>query len=247
MVEIDPQLIERLRQAGSVVASTGAGTSAESGIATFRQAQTGLWSRFRPEDLATPEAFEKNPQRVWDWYQWRREQLSSVQPNPGHQALAQMADQLSGFTLITQNVDGLHQRAGSTGVIELHGSIVRNICHRTFQPVELDQLPDAANSPPRSPHHREGLVRPAVVWFGEALPQKALEAAIQASSKCEVFFSIGTSSLVQPAASLAEMARQAGSLVVEINPEPTPLSRHADIVLQGKSGEILPRILELLR
>lgn len=246
MIEISLQLIKALKQADSVVASTGAGTSAESGIATFRQSQTGLWSRFRPEDLATPEAFEKNPQRVWEWYQWRREQLRNVQPNPGHHALAKMAAMLNGFTLITQNVDGLHQRAGSQEVIELHGSIVRNICHRSRLEVELEHLEGDQHSPPRSPHHRQGLVRPAVVWFGEALPQAALESAIQASSRCQVFLSIGTSSIVQPAASLAEMARQAGSLVVEINPASTPLSSHADMVLQGKSGEILPRILELL-
>ena len=153
---------------------------------------------------------------------------------------------LNGFTLITQNVDGLHQRAGSRDVIEVHGSIVRNICHRTHRDVDLVQLPSDGSSPPRSPHHPEGLVRPAVVWFGEALPRDALESAIHASSCCDVFFSIGTSSLVQPAASLAEIAKQAGSLVVEINPESTPLSPQADIVLQGKSGEILPRILELL-
>ena len=246
MIEISPLLIETLKQAKGVVASTGAGISAESGIATFRQAQTGLWSRFRPEDLATPEAFERNPQRVWEWYQWRREQLHDTQPNPGHHALARMADLLKGFALITQNVDGLHQRAGSKDVIEVHGSIVRNMCHRTHLEVELTQLADSQGSPPRSPHHPEGLVRPAVVWFGEALPGAALEAAIQASSRCEVFLSIGTSSLVQPAASLAGLARKAGSLLVEINPESTPLSPHADIVLQGKSGEILPRILELL-
>ena len=246
MIEISEDLITALKQAGSVVASTGAGASAESGITTFRQPQTGLWSQFRIEDLATPEAFEKHPRRVWEWYQWRREQLGEAQPNPGHHALARMAALLDDWVLITQNVDGLHQRAGSTDVIELHGSIVRNICHLTHREVDLEQLADCDAKPPASPHHPAGLVRPAVVWFGEALPGAALDSAIQASSRCGVFFSIGTSAMVQPAASLADVARRAGALVVEINTEPTALTPQADIVLQGKSGEILPRIVKLL-
>jgi NAD-dependent deacetylase len=244
---LEKALIGALKKARTVVASTGAGTSAESGIATFREAQTGLWSRFRPEDLATPQAFEKNPQRVWEWYQWRREKLREVEPNPGHVALAKMARLLRDFRIVTQNVDGLHQQAGSEEVLELHGSIVRNICHLTGREIDLARLRDSSGSPPRSPHHAEGLVRPAVVWFGEALPARVLESAIEACRSCEVFFSIGTSSLVEPAASLPLLARENGALVVEINPEPTPLTPVADIVMPGRSGEILPRITELLQ
>ncbi|MDX1569653.1 MAG: NAD-dependent deacylase [Xanthomonadales bacterium] len=241
-----PELIQALTSASNVAVLTGAGVSAESGIPTFRDAQTGLWSRFRPEDLATPEAFERDPKTVWEWYAWRREQLAEVDPNPGHAALAEMERHFEGVALITQNVDGLHQKAGSSQVIELHGNIRRSICHRTRKPISEAQLAEASGVPPRSPHAPDGLARPDVVWFGEMLPARALNDALAACSTCEVFFSVGTSSLVEPAASLAFAAREAGALVVEVNPDATPLSRHADFVLRGKAGEILPQLLAAL-
>lgn len=240
---MNPDLMQRLREVSRVTVLTGAGTSAESGIPTFRDAQSGLWARFRPEELATLEAFERNPRRVWEWYAWRREQLADIDPNPGHQALASLAGRFSDFRLITQNVDGLHQAAGSPEVIELHGNIRRIVCHRTGKRISEEQLAAATGAPPPSPHASNGLARPDVVWFGEMLPRSALQAATTAAAGCEVFFSIGTSAQVEPAASLAFLARDNGATIVEINRDPTPLSRHADFVLRGRSGELLPALV----
>ena len=241
-----PQLVQALRRADAIAVLTGAGVSAESGIATFRDAQTGLWSNFRPEDLATPEAFERDPKTVWEWYAWRREQLEEVEPNAGHRALAELEQHVRRLALITQNVDGLHQAAGSTRVIELHGNIRRSICHRTRKPISDAELAQAEGIPPHSPHAPDGLARPDVVWFGEMLPSGAMNDALNACRRCDLFFSIGTSSVVEPAASLAFTAREAGALVVEVNPDATPLSRHADFVLRGRSGEILPELVAAL-
>lgn len=238
---IPQDLIDLLKKSPRVVALTGAGVSQESGLRTFRDAQTGLWAQYKPEELASPEAFERDPKLIWDWYAWRREAVKAVRPNPGHYALAKMEKQISSFTLITQNVDGLHRMAGSQNLLELHGNIQRVRCADCYTFTEI--WDDDTESVPRC---REcgGLLRPDVVWFGEALPRDQLEAAIEAARSCEVFFSIGTSGVVQPAASLAFAAHNRGALVVEINAEPTPLTSKADYFLQGKSGEILPLFVE---
>jgi NAD-dependent deacetylase len=235
------ELIGFLRRSSRIAALTGAGVSQESGLRTFRDAQTGLWAQYRPEDLASPEAFRRDPKLVWDWYAWRREAVKGVRPNPGHYALAEMETRVPAFTLITQNVDGLHRMAGSRNVLELHGNIQRVRCADCYRFTESWE--DDTESVPRC---REcgGLLRPDVVWFGETLPRDQLEAAVQAARACDVFFSIGTSGVVQPAASLAFAAHNRGATVVEINAEATPLTSKADYVFCGKSGEILPGLLE---
>jgi NAD-dependent deacetylase len=233
------ELIQRLRTVQRVAALTGAGVSQESGLRTFRDAQTGLWAQYRPEELASPEAFRRDPKLVWDWYAWRREAIKAVRPNPGHYALAEIERRFSEFTLITQNVDGLHRMAASQNLLELHGNIQRVRCAGCYTFTET--WDEDSESVPRC---REcgGLLRPDVVWFGESLPREQLEAAVEAARSCEVFFSIGTSGVVQPAASLAFAAHNRGALVVEINAEPTPLTSKANFVFHGKSGEILPQL-----
>ncbi|MEM9529662.1 MAG: NAD-dependent deacylase [Pseudomonadota bacterium] len=237
--------VTALKRARNISVLTGAGISAESGIPTFRDAQSGLWASYRPEDLATPEAFARDPELVWRWYLERREKVQEVEPNAGHHALTRL-QAYKPTTVITQNVDGLHQRAGNQDVIELHGSIMRTECHRTRQVVEDAYLARTSGSPPPSPHHPEGLCRPGVVWFGEALPAVALQRAFEAAAACDLFFSIGTSSVVEPAASLPLHALDEGAFVIEINPADTPLSPHCDVTLHGPSGEVLPRLLEAL-
>ncbi len=234
-------LIDVLTQAKRVVALTGAGVSAESGVPTFRDAQTGLWSRYRAEDLATPEAFRRDPGLVWRWYAWRRSLVEAVKPNPAHLALATLEQRLPGFHLVTQNVDGLHRRAGSRRLLELHGDLFLSLCSAEGTPVESWQ--ESSGVPPRCSRCNAPL-RPGVVWFGETLPQTILSSAFDLSAGCDVFLSIGTSSLVQPAAALPHCARSSGAVLVEINPEPTPLSGTADFVLDGPAGEVLPALLE---
>ena len=224
-----------------VVVLTGAGVSQESGLRTFRDAQVGLWSQYKPEDLASPEAFTRDPKLVWDWYAWRREAIKGVRPNPGHYALVEMEKLVPEFTLITQNVDGLHRFAGSQNVLELHGNIQKVRCSQCGLFTETwvddpDSVPTCSSC--------GGLLRPDVVWFGEPLPRGELEAAVKASRACQVFFSIGTSGVVQPAASLAHAARNNGSVVVEINAEPTPLTPKVDFAFHGKSGELLPDLVK---
>lgn len=240
-VSILPELVSLLRVASRVAVLTGAGISQESGLPTFRDAQEGLWAQYQPEELATPEAFAKNPKLVWDWYAMRREKAKTVQPNPGHYALAEMARQVPHFNLITQNIDSLHQRAGSVEVVELHGSLGRVKCAQCGQAVSLWQ--ENAGEVPRCTACG-GLLRPDVVWFGEELPKRALDAAVEAARRADLFFSIGTSGLVQPAASLAMAAKYQKAVVVEINATPTPLSQLADFTLTGKAGEILPALVQ---
>jgi NAD-dependent deacetylase len=241
--EIPAGLLEILQQAGRVVFLTGSGVSAESGVPTFRDALTGLWSNFSPEELATPEAFLRNPQLVWDWYRERRQRAAKVQPNGGHLALARLQQRYPAATLITQNVDGLHQRAGSSGVIEFHGNLFRDRCRRC----ELEQPgdADACLAPPPCPRCGTPM-GPGVVWFGETIPARALAEAWEAASQAEVFFSIGTSGLVTPAAQLVELAREGGAWIVEVNTSPTALSASADFVLCGPSGVVLPRLADSL-
>lgn len=235
------ELIIRLRATQRVAVLTGAGISAESGVPTFREAQTGLWARYNPEELATSEAFRKNPKLVWEWYARRQERVRQAEPNAGHYALVEMERRIAEFNLITQNVDGLHRRAGSHQVVELHGNLFRVKCFADGQPVE--RWPDSDDVPPHCPVC-DGLLRPDVVWFGESLPASALRAAEQAATTAEIFFSIGTSALVYPAAELPFTALRAGATVVEINPQPTPLSPHVTFSLNGPAGVILPRLVE---
>ena len=238
--DFDPRLLQKFRGARRVVALTGAGISAESGIPTFRDAQTGLWARFRPEELATAAAFRRDPKLVWDWYAWRRGLVAQAAPNAGHRALARLEGLVPGFTLVTQNVDGLHVRAGSRRVIELHGNIHRSKCFEEDVVIE-DGVP-AADGPPRCPRCGAPL-RPDVVWFGETLPPQALAAAEAAARECDLLFSIGTSAAVFPAAQLPVTALRSGAMVVEINKDPTPLTGVATFSLLGQAGEVLPRLL----
>jgi NAD-dependent deacetylase len=242
-MEVSRRLIEALRNARSVAVMTGAGVSAESGVPTFRDAQTGLWSTFRAEDLATPEAFRRDPKTVWEWYALRREMMKTVEPNPGHRALAELERRVSRFTLITQNIDNLHSRAGSRNVLELHGNIFRTKCFA--EDTVVDEWLETGEVPPRCPKCGSYL-RPDVVWFGEMLPTREMAEAVKASQTCEAFFSIGTSGIVYPAAGLAYEAIRHGAFVVEINPDETPLSVHAGAVLTGPSGEILPHLLSVV-
>lgn len=222
------------------VVMTGSGISAESGVPTFRDAQTGLWEQYEAEELATPEAFASNPQLVWDWYVWRRELIVKAEPNAGHRALARLEALKPELTLVTQNVDGLHQRAGSVDVVEFHGRIDRDRC---FACGRIPAAPvDSDKRPPPCPSC-DGLLRPDVVWFGESIPATALQTAIDAATHCELFLSVGTSSLVHPAAGLAQAAADHGALVVEINTNPTPLTSRADFPLQGLATFWLPAIV----
>jgi len=234
-------LIDRLKGARRFVVLTGAGVSAESGVPTFRDAQTGHWARFRPEDLATPDAFRRDPRLVWEWYAMRRAKVADVHPNPAHIALAAMEGRVAEFLLATQNVDGLHQRAGSRNICELHGNITRTKCFDENRLVE--KWIETGEVPPRCPRCG-GYLRPDVVWFTESLPVGAFERSLEASQKCDVFLSVGTSALVYPAASLPHEALQRQALVVEINPQPTPLTERAAFSLQGAAGVVLPALVK---
>lgn len=238
--KIAPELLLALRRARRVAVLTGAGISAESGVPTFREAQTGLWAQYDPQELATPEAFRRDPRLVWEWYAWRRELVAVAQPNPGHNALVRMAQQTPQFTLITQNVDGLHARAGSQAVIELHGNIMRTKCAADGR--IITDWPPTEAAPPPCPHCGAHL-RPDVVWFGENLPYEALQTAVAAARACDLFLAVGTSAVVQPAASLPLEALESGAVTVEINPQATPLTPYMDYALTGLAGEILPRLV----
>lgn len=240
MSEIPDILVNLLREASHVAVLTGAGISAESGVPTFRDAQTGLWARYDPTELATPQAFQRDPALVWNWYTWRRELVQGASPNPGHYALAQMAHRVPRLTLITQNVDSLHQLAGSEDVIELHGNLSRIKCSACGR--IADDWSASAEVPPRC-SQCHGRLRPDVVWFGENLPAAAIQQAFAAATNCDLFLVVGTSSLVQPAASLPLEALSKGTAVIEINPNPTPLTPLADIILSGPSGVILPELV----
>lgn len=241
-------LIEKLATAQRVAVLTGAGVSAESGVPTFRDAQTGLWSQYQPEDLATPRAFRRHPRLVWEWYEWRRKLVAAAQPNPAHWALAEMEGLFPQFDLITQNVDGLHHRAGSRRVIELHGNLTRTKCFDEDKVVA--SWPDTGEVPPKCPNCG-GLLRPDVVWFEEAMPAAELALATRASEACDVFFAIGTSALVYPAAALPLDALRQGATVVEINPQATELTGQVQFVLAGAAGvvlsELVRRVCELKR
>ena len=228
-----------------VVALTGAGISAESGVPTFR-GSSGLWKQYRPEELATPEAFSDNPRLVWEWYLWRRQLIAQADPNPGHYALVELEELLKGdFTLITQNVDGLHRQAGSKNSIELHGNIFVNRCSQCGQRASDDAL-DFDSLPPRCPRC-QGAMRPDVVWFGESLNPVNIEDAFAKSRQATLFLSLGTSAVVHPAASLPMLARESGALLIEINPESTPLTPLADLAISDSSARALPPLVEKIR
>jgi NAD-dependent deacetylase len=239
--EIPSALVEKLRSAQHVAVLTGAGVSAESGVPTFRDAQTGLWAKYDPMELATPQAFQHNPQLVWEWYAWRRQLVSQVDPNPAHRALAALEQHVPRLTLITQNVDSLHQRAGSTGVIELHGNLART--KRFDDNVIVEHWEDTGDVPPRCPQ-TGSMLRPDVVWFGEMLPSDALEAATDATRNCDLFLSVGTSGHVEPAASLPYWALQNGATVAVINLDVTTRLEDPDLYkIRGPAGQILPALL----
>lgn len=229
-----------LAAARNVVALTGAGVSAESGVPTFR-GEEGLWKNFRPEELATPEAFERDPRLVWEWYDWRRQKIALLRPNPGHQALAAMERRFGNFLLATQNVDGLHRAAGSMKLAELHGNIWFTRCTGDGALCENRTVP-LSPLPPRCACGAP--LRPHIVWFGEALDSDVLQQAMDACRSADVMIVAGTSSVVYPAAGLTALAKEAGAFVIEINLEKTPASGMVDVHLSGRSGELLPRLLE---
>ncbi|MFQ5792264.1 MAG: NAD-dependent deacetylase [Acidobacteriota bacterium] len=232
------EIARKLAEARRVSILTGAGVSAESGVPTFRGPE-GLWRKFRPEELATPEAFARDPRLVWEWYDWRRQKVASCRPNRGHEALAGIEPAFEDFTLVTQNVDGLHRAAGSRRVCELHGNIwiLRCTgCHRR----EEDRRTPLLELPPRC--RCGSLLRPDVVWFGEALPAEPLSRSVEAMRRCQLLLVVGTSALVHPAGSLPVLAKQSGALVVEVNRERTPLSGLADATLLGPSATFLPEL-----
>jgi len=240
---ISPAFEQRLATARHVVVLTGAGVSAESGVPTFRSAG-GLWARYDPQQLATYEAFSHDPDLVWSWYSWRRTTIRGVQPNTGHYAIADAETVFSRFSLITQNVDNLHRRAGSTTVHELHGNIERSRCLSCGRFFHDDE------APPTEKVQRcdcGGLIRPDVVWFGEVLPAAELQFAQDAAADCDLFLSIGTAAMVYPAAALPLIARRHGAYTVEINPEPSAIAREMDECIAAASGTVLPVIIETTR
>ncbi|WP_397546378.1 SIR2 family NAD-dependent protein deacylase [Rhodothermus marinus] len=241
-----PELIARLARARSVAVLTGAGISAESGVPTFRD-PGGLWERFRPEELANVQAFLRNPDLVQRWYAYRRRLVREVEPNPGHYALVELERMVPDFTLITQNVDNLHRRAGSRRVVELHGNLLRSYCIDCGRPADEVDLEAAAEGKPARCPACGGLIRPDVVWFGELLPEEALAEAYAACERAEVFLSVGTSAVVYPAAGLPLEAKRAGAYVAEINLQPSAIADQVDALLLGKAGEILPALVAAVR
>jgi NAD-dependent deacetylase len=243
-----PELLARLRSCHHLLVFTGAGVSQESGIPTFRDALSGLWGRFDPSQLATPEAFDANPALVWDWYAWRRAQVLHCEPNPAHWAIAALADRVPRLTLVTQNVDGLHQRAGSPSVLELHGSLHRPYCRDCGHPhalleSNLDLPAEGSPLPPPRCVRCRGLVRPGVVWFGEILPADVWDAAETAANTCDLVLVVGTSALVYPAAELPLTALARGAAVVQINPDRTDLDDLATFRLGGTAARVLPALV----
>jgi NAD-dependent deacetylase len=254
-------LAARLRAARRITILTGAGVSAASGVPTFR-GPGGLWRHVRPEDLATPEAFDRDPLLVWEWYAWRRETIAACRPNAAHEVIARWSRSPAeaghheggpadggrdgAVAVITQNVDDLHVRAGTGGLVRLHGSIWELRCHvRTCGATWRDERVPLTELPPRCPSCG-GLARPAVVWFGEPLSEADIDAALQAC-RCDVFMTIGTSALVYPAAGLVHEARRRGAYTAEVNAEPTPASAFVDVTIEGPAEQVLPRVDDLMR
>ncbi len=244
--ELAVKAARALAAARHAVAFTGAGISAESGIPTFRgSGKDSLWSRFKPEELATPEAFARNPVRVWEWYKWRMELIRKAEPNPGHKALAKLEELGVIKAVITQNVDGLHQRAGSMRVIELHGSIWRVRCSNPTCTYRTEIREPPKEIPPRCPACSHYL-RPDVVWFGEPLPQDAWNEAVSLARTSDLVLVVGTSGAVYPAAYIPIMVKEGGGTLIEVNVAESSLTPYADVFLKGKAGEVLPKLLELV-
>jgi NAD-dependent protein deacetylases, SIR2 family len=246
MIDLTLNFTKIIKTARKVVVLTGAGVSKESGLDTFRDVG-GYWSKYNPYELASPQGFLNNPLLVWQWYQARRNKAKEAQPNPGHLAIAQMEKIFPEFFLFTQNVDGLHFRAGSKKVYELHGNIFSSHCFSCG--VYYDQsfeIGDSIDTIPRCPRCN-GLIRPSVVWFGESLPADVLNLAYQQTRTCNLFFTIGTFNEVYPAADLPYQAKSSGAFIVEINPNETSFTRYADLSYREKSGEILPKILQTIK
>ena len=245
----DPNLLKTLREARHIVVFTGAGVSAESGIPTFRDAQTGLWKQFDASRLATPQAYQADKALVWGWYEWRRMRVLLAAPNPAHFAIVALAGQTESLTVITQNVDDLHERAGSTGVIHLHGSLHKPRCFACARPfqftADIPEEPDEGRrlDPPRC-EHCNGRIRPGVVWFGEGLPEADWQRAEIAAYNCDVLISIGTSSMVWPAAQIPQDAAQQGATIIQINPDETALDKLAHYNLRGRAGDVLPELVQ---
>jgi len=242
-MEFKQEFLTKLKEAKSLLFFTGAGISAESGIATFR-GKDGLWKKLKPEELASFDAFMKNPDMVWEWYQYRRNIVESVEPNAGHNVIAELEKYYS-VNVVTQNVDNLHERAGSSSIEELHGSIVRNFCIdcKTFyNDIKIEsekKVPRCSNC--------NGLIRPDVIWFGENLRGDAFPNSEKKAKKCDICFVVGTSAIVYPAAYIPLTAKEYGAYIVEINIEPTELTYQADYSIFGKSGEILPQLLMAIK
>ncbi|AGL15944.1 NAD-dependent deacylase [Actinoplanes sp. N902-109] len=238
-----------LAQARSVVVFTGAGVSAESGIPTFRDVQTGLWERFDAQALATPQAWAADPDLVWGWYEWRRTVVGRARPNAAHRAIAAIEAAKPGTVVVTQNVDDLHEQAGSPAPIHLHGSLTAPRCARcgTPRPPDgpADEPAEGRRLTPPVCERCGGAVRPGVVWFGEALPEAALTAAAEAAASCDLLLTIGTSGLVYPAAEIPQVAARCGAWVIQVNPRPTPLDEVATVNLRGPAAEILPALTAL--
>lgn len=245
----DEKLIATLMGAERIVVLTGAGTSSESGIPTFRDVLTGLWENFDAQELATPQAFSADPEFVWGWYEWRRSKVLGCEPNAAHYAIASMQHHVASLGVVTQNVDDLHERAGSEDVVHLHGSLHEPRCHDCGAPhvlsSEIPVEPEGGRrvTPPACAQCG-GFVRPGVVWFGESLPENNWQRAQELAGACDVLFSIGTSSLVYPAAHLPHLAKAAGACVVQVNPHPTGIEGVVDHNLQGKAGQILPALVQ---
>lgn len=245
---ISGKLVAALREARHVTVFTGAGVSAESGIATFRDAQTGLWAKYDATALATPEAFARDPALVWGWYEWRRQQALRAAPNPAHVAIAALADAVPALSVITQNVDDLHERAGSRDVIHLHGSLMAPRCSACgmpwHPPATPTDLPEGGQpTPPPDCPRCTRPIRPGVVWFGETLPEENWQQAVAAAAGCDLFITAGTSAMVYPAADLPQMAAQRGARVAQVNPQATALDLLVDWNLRGAAGEVLPALL----
>jgi NAD-dependent deacetylase len=244
--ELIAEAARRMAPARLVAVLTGAGVSRESGLSTFRDAQDGLWEQYDPMQLATAEAYLRNPPLVWQWYEYRFGRARDAQPNPGHQAIAALEQLFPQVAVVTQNIDGLHQRAGSTDVIELHGSIHRYRCIQGHTGFTQADFAAQAERPPLCPRC-QALLRPEVVWFGEMLPQDALERAYRLSEVCDAMLVVGTSGEVQPAASLPYFASARRAVVVDVNPQRDRIAALADIYLPGPGGEVLPKLVEAIR
>ncbi len=241
------ELARRIQSSSCITALTGAGVSAASGVPTFR-GREGLWRNFPPEQLATADAFRRDPGMVWEWYNWRRELISRCQPNAAHLVLAEWSKRFPAFSLITQNVDGLHERAGTQNVIRFHGSIWEVCCWNGCEsspPRWLDESVPFATIPPTCPYCG-ALVRPGVVWFGESIDPMISSRSIEATW-CDIFLTVGTSAIVYPAANLTFNAKEHGAFTVEINPEATPASSAVDLAIQGRAEEVLPKVEALLQ